>query len=419
MLKKNLLMTFSLAAAAAWLWSAPALAQDEDKAGDKAAATEEADESETLTVGSKAPAIDIEHWVSDGGGKFKPVTELESGKVYVVEFWATWCGPCIASMPHLAETQAKYADKGVQLISVSDEDLATVEEFLKKPVDGEEEAGEEDEEGEKTDAKAKKTFGELTSVYCLTADPDMSTHKAYFEAAGQSGIPCCFIVGKDGMVEWIGHPMEMDEPLEQVVDGSWDRDAYLAEFKKQQEAEAEAQKKAMAQRKFLMPIIELAQSGDFDGALDLIKETREKSEGNEDELEALSNIEGQIRSVSVMQMLQDGELEDAAGAVDEFTAGTDNPTALNQVAWTIYEMAAEDDDFPKDLIKAATAAAEKGVKANPTSGAILDTLAHLEHLNGNLDRAIELQTKALENPESFEDDIKEFLEQLKKEKADK
>ena len=62
---------------------------------------------ELLTIGSDAPAIDVEHWVQDGKGKFKPVTEFAKGKVYVVEFWATWCGPCIMSMPHLVELQNK------------------------------------------------------------------------------------------------------------------------------------------------------------------------------------------------------------------------------------------------------------------------------------------------------------------------
>ena len=85
---------------------------------------------DTLEIGSSAPALDIQHWVQNGDGKFPRVTSFQKDKVYVVEFWATWCGPCVQSMPHLAALQAKYADKGLQIVSISNEPLEEVKAFL-------------------------------------------------------------------------------------------------------------------------------------------------------------------------------------------------------------------------------------------------------------------------------------------------
>jgi thiol-disulfide isomerase/thioredoxin len=67
----------------------------------------------TLKSGDPAPPLAVSRWIKGEAAK-----QLECGKMYVVEFWATWCGPCIGCMPYLTELHKVYKDR-VTFISVN------------------------------------------------------------------------------------------------------------------------------------------------------------------------------------------------------------------------------------------------------------------------------------------------------------
>src|SRR5262245_37682169 len=71
-------------------------------------------QAQKLTIGSEAPPLAITHWM-----KGEEVTTFAPGQVYVLEFWATWCAPCVANMEHLSLVQERYRDKGVHVIGLS------------------------------------------------------------------------------------------------------------------------------------------------------------------------------------------------------------------------------------------------------------------------------------------------------------
>ncbi|WP_235935050.1 TlpA disulfide reductase family protein [Candidatus Laterigemmans baculatus] len=353
-------------------------------AANPAPAQDSAEAAEVLTIGSKAPPLDIEHYLHKDDDKFQPVTKFEEGKTYIVEFWATWCGPCIQSMPHLAELQREYADQNVRLVSISNEELETVQTFLKKPVPDKEDL----------------TFGELTSAYTLTTDPDESAYQDYMQAAGQNGIPTAFIVGKSGLIEWIGHPMSMDEPLAQVVDGSWDRQEFAKEFKEKQANEL-ALTKAM----------QLMRAGKTSEAVALLDE-RIKATDSEDSLSMLKqyklralmsdpSMSGQV-SEMVKEMLED--------------AGED-PVQIYQSSAIVIALAQR--GKPDDaVVSLAVDKLKKAVKdvEEPGKPFLYDTLARLLQVQGKLQEAIAAEEQAVKLAEGpMKNRFQSFLDDLQAE----
>jgi len=76
-----------------------------------------------LEVGAPAPSLAGVTLV-----KGEPIQPLDSGRLSIVEFWATWCGPCLTTIPHLTALQKAHPE--VQIIGISDENEATVKPFV-------------------------------------------------------------------------------------------------------------------------------------------------------------------------------------------------------------------------------------------------------------------------------------------------
>ena len=77
-----------------------------------------------MLVGSRAPELEGKYYAGDLG----PLSKNQ-GKVVLVDFWATWCGPCRASIPSLDKLYRKYKDKGLEVIGVSSESLDDLKQF--------------------------------------------------------------------------------------------------------------------------------------------------------------------------------------------------------------------------------------------------------------------------------------------------
>ncbi|MER9770331.1 TlpA family protein disulfide reductase [Mesorhizobium sp. M0189] len=152
----------------------------------------------TLQMESPAPSIQVENWL-----RGEPLTNFQPGKVYIVEFWATSCGPCVTAMPHLVQLQEKYKDSGLEVVGVAASENAPTA----------------NEARTRLDAWLTEKCSNLNFRIAFDSTGEMD--KLWMEPSLSFGIPTSFVIDRDGHIAFIGHPMHLDQILTKVLNGSW------------------------------------------------------------------------------------------------------------------------------------------------------------------------------------------------------
>lgn len=151
-----------------------------------AGATGDAEEDPLALIGRKAPPVDLP--LLDGGNLRMPDAKL-SNTVVVLDFWATWCGPCVRSLPILAKVAADYAGKGVAFYAVNQQEQPDrIKDFLEKH-----------------------------DIACTVALDEAGNAGTLYKL---SRIPQTVLIGKDGAVKTvhIGMILDLDKRLRAELD---------------------------------------------------------------------------------------------------------------------------------------------------------------------------------------------------------
>ena len=308
-----------------------------------------------LKIGDPAPKLQVGQWVQG-----EPVKAFDTNHVYIVEFWATWCGPCRVSIPHLNELWFEFKGKGVVVIGqdVWEQDDSLVAPFVKKMGD-------------------KMTY--RVAMDDKSQDKEGAMATTWMKAADQDGIPTAFIVNRQGRIAWIGHPMEMDEGLlNDILTGHYDLDKAAAEYEKQQQNQqqlADLSKKLAASLK----------QKDWGAANATVDQMGKLLPA--DEREGLDMVRFQI----LIGRKDYAGAYKIAGALSD--AHPDNASLQNELAWFIVaQPGLEKRDLPL-----AEKMAKRGVAATQEKKpAVLDTLARAQFMSGKSNEAVATQQKAVD-----------------------
>jgi thiol-disulfide isomerase/thioredoxin len=311
----------------------------------------------SLAVGDPAPALRAGTWIQG-----EPVNAFDSNHVYIVEFWATWCGPCRASIPHLNELWQQFKDKGVIVIGVDvwDSDDA-VAPFVKKMGD-------------------KMTYRVALDDKSQDAEGFMADNWWKRHVDGHS-IPHAFIIDQQGRIAWIGHPMELNEKLiNDIVSGHYDLAEAATEYAEYKQQLVVDQKISVINDR-LSSAINAKRWDDAAAAL-------------ADALKIAPKREDDYANARMTILLGQKRFDEAY----QFAASySDNhPLDTFQLSQIAFAISLQPDVKPPQLALAEKLAQRANTAANGKDVPALNTLARIQFMEGKSAEAIATAQKAVD-----------------------
>ncbi len=329
-----------------------------------------------LNIGDKAPEFKVDKWY-----KGAPVPALVPGKIYVVEFWATWCVPCKEAMPHITELAKKYKDEviiaGVSVAENGSGIPAKIQAFVA-------------DMGDKMD-------------YHVAGDVDGYMWKNWMEAAGENSIPCSFIIDGTGKVAFIGHPQNLEGALKQMIAGT-----YNLQAAKEQRRDAKSGAAASAADE--KAITDAIRAKDFEAAITAIR--KGLSGGSQTLPMLLADLLPKVAALNESRAYEEFKLLQASPEFkDKVNIGMAFLVDEDGLSKRIYQLGLDE----------VTRMSKRDDAAKNTF--VIHMMATGNFRIGELDKAIELEEKALamlkDDPQSSARDKRTYETALAKYKAEK
>lgn len=332
-----------------------------------------------LDVGDKAPATRPKTQI-----KGEAVKAFEKGKLYIFECWATWCPPCVASIPHLEELNKKMGPKGVVITGVN------VWEGEKSP-----------EAAKKVKDFVKAQGDKMSYAVAIGGEKFL---RDWLEAAKVNGIPHAFVINGDGVIVWMGHPMELNEKM--LGD-------FLTGTKTPEPEKNKSEKKTKdgivkdETSSALEKLGEALNKNNFDLAEKLLPEALQNLNSGDQ-----ANLKESVESIIALGRGDPSKINAMyeKSALDHI----DNAEVQNEIAWDLLT----NPRFGKNInLALAEKCAVRAVALSKEDEADkLDTLARVRWLQGQKDEAIKLQEKAVRKASylTLKEELQLTLDSLRK-----